>query len=228
MDKVVIEFFHDVICSFCFPMSYRMRELKKIYPEVEIVHRSFALVKADSDFDLMFGSRKAAKAEIMSHWAHANANDDLHRFNIEGMKNADFLFPGSMKGLRACKAAYFIGGDVLYWDLFDALQNALFVQNLNIEEDAVMENCVENVGINVEEWRQYFLRDDTKKAVEEDLKAASNYGIYGAPCLVINGKQKISGAQPLSTVIEAIRNVKASDSSAGASCKLVDGEMKCD
>lgn len=47
MSKITIEFFHDVICSFCFPMSYRMRRLKEIMPDVEIVHRSFALVKEE-------------------------------------------------------------------------------------------------------------------------------------------------------------------------------------
>ena len=75
MNKVTIEFFHDVICSFCFPMSYRMRQLQKLMPEIQIVHRSYALVKLVSDFDLMFGSRTAAKEEIMSHWEHANHNE---------------------------------------------------------------------------------------------------------------------------------------------------------
>ena len=76
--KIVVEFFHDVICSFCFPMSYRMRKLQEMMPEIEIVHRSYALVKSERDFDRMFGSRKAAKEEIIGHWEHANKNDDLH------------------------------------------------------------------------------------------------------------------------------------------------------
>lgn len=36
MEKVKIEFFHDVICSFCFPMSYRMRQLVEQMEYVEI------------------------------------------------------------------------------------------------------------------------------------------------------------------------------------------------
>ena len=92
MNKITIQFFHDVICSFCFPMSYRMRQLQKLMPEVQIVHRSYALVKSTGDFDIMFGSRTAAKDEIMSHWEHADHNDDLHRFNVYGMRQADFPF----------------------------------------------------------------------------------------------------------------------------------------
>lgn len=148
MNKVTIEFFHDVICSFCFPMSYRMRKLAGMMPEVEVVHRSFALVKEEYDFDRMFGSRAAAKNEILSHWEHANQNDDLHRFNIQGMRQTNFPFPTSMKGLIACKAAFFVGGDAAYWDVFDALQNALFVQNRNIGEQNVIDDVIRETDID--------------------------------------------------------------------------------
>lgn len=228
MEKVVVEFFHDVICSFCFPMSYRMREIKKIYPDVEVVHRSFALVKSNADFDLMFGSREAAKAEIMSHWAHANANDDLHRFHIEGMKNADFLFPSSMNGLWACKAASFMGGESAYWDLFDVLQNAFFVQNRNVEDQDVIEDCVKEVGLDLDEWRKHFSSEEAKKAVEDDFRAAEDYRIRGVPCLVINGEHKVSGAQPMATIEDAFKRAKAINSPPAGLCQIVDGEIKCE
>ncbi|HLR89020.1 MAG TPA: hypothetical protein VK042_04775 [Atopostipes sp.] len=72
----------------------------------------------------MFGSHEAVKPEVMSHWEHANENDDEHRFNIEGMKEQDFLFPTSKNGLIAAKAAGIIAGDSGYWDICDAIQNA--------------------------------------------------------------------------------------------------------
>jgi predicted DsbA family dithiol-disulfide isomerase len=46
-----IEFFHDVICSFCFPMSARMSRIAKNYSNIEIIHHSFALGwKAEEQF----------------------------------------------------------------------------------------------------------------------------------------------------------------------------------
>jgi predicted DsbA family dithiol-disulfide isomerase len=204
MNKVTVEFFHDVICSFCFPMSYRMRQLQKIMPEVEIVHRSFALVKTESDFDQMFGSRAAAKDEILSHWEHANQNDDLHRFNISGMRRADFLFPASMKALIACKAAFFTDGDAGYWDVFDALQDALFVQNRNIGAQDVLEDVVSETKIDFEQWKRRYDDAGTREAVEKDLLLADQYGIHSVPSLVINGTHLVSGAQPLTQIIHAI------------------------
>ncbi len=207
MNKIYIEFFHDVICSFCFPMSYRMRQLQEMMPDVQIVHRSYALVKSVEDFDFMFGSRVAAKTEIMSHWEHANQNDDLHRFNISGMRETDFLFPTSMNALIACKAAYFVAGDAGYWDLFDNLQNALFVQNQNIEEKEIIDDCVRNSSIDFDAWEQHYNSKKTKDAVEKDFLLVKEYNIQGVPCLVINGKQQISGAQPLSRIVQIINDI---------------------
>lgn len=206
MNKITIEFFHDVICSFCFPMSYRMREIQKLMPEVEIIHRSYALVKSASDFDFMFGSRIAAKNEILRHWEHANNNDDLHRFNIEGMRKAKFLFPTSMKALIACKAAYFVAENDGYWDVFDNLQNALFVQNLNIEDDEIINECVKKSGIDFDSWAIHYNAKETKEEVEKDLLLVKEYNIQGVPALIINGKHQISGAQSLSKIIQTIEN----------------------
>ena len=231
MNKVTVEFFHDVICSFCFPMSYRMRQLQKMMPEVQIVHRSYALVRSEWDFDEMFGSRAAAKTEILGHWEHANQNDDLHRFNISGMRQAEFPFPTSMKALTACKAAYFTAGDAAYWDVFDALQNALFVQNRNIEETDIINECIRQSGIDFGKWEQHYNSGDTKEAVEKDLLLAEQYGIDVVPCLIIDGKYRISGAQPLAQIIQAIQDAAEAGEiplSAGASCRLDGGKINCD
>lgn len=231
MKDVTIEFFHDVICSFCFPMSYRMRQLQKMMPEVQIVHRSYALVKSERDFEAMFGSRAAAKIEILSHWEQANQNDDLHRFNISGMHKAEFPFPASMKALTACKAAYFTAGDAGYWDVFDALQNALFVQNHNIEDLDIINECIRQSGIDFTKWEQYYNSGDTKEAVEKDLLLANQYGINGVPCLILDGKYQINGAQPLTQIIKAVRGVAESKekiASEGAACRLDNGKINCD
>jgi hypothetical protein len=79
-------------------------------PELKIVHRSIALTGEEKHFDQMFGSIAKGKEEILGHWQHSNQNDDLHRFNIEGLRQSDFPFPTSMKALTACKSAYYVEG----------------------------------------------------------------------------------------------------------------------
>ena len=237
---IKIEFFHDVICSFCFPMSARMRRIAKNYNNIEINHRSFALGWEGEDFIRSFGSREAVKPEVLNHWAAANKNDDEHRFNIEGMRQTDFNFPISKPGLKAAKAAGLIGGDNMYWDVFDRIQNKLFVENKNIEDIAVLEEAVKETSISFADWKAQFDNDETEKAVLADLQLVQAYGVNSVPTLVINQKYAIAGALSQEEIEKALDRISKdegiplnklqtlqTDDTAG-SCSIVDGKWQCD
>lgn len=233
-----VEFFHDVICSFCFPMSYRMRKIADKYPRLKIKHRSFALGWEKEQFIQQFGSHEAVKPEVLKHWEHANQNDDEHRFNIEGMHEQDFLFPTSKNGLMAAKAAGIIEGDAAYWDVFDGVQEALFVQNKDISNRSVLEEVVKNTNINFESWQAQFDKPETEQAVLEDIQLVQAYGIQGAPALVINQKYLVSGAQPQEVIEKTIAQIAEEEGfqlqglqslgAEGETCRFVDGEWICD
>lgn len=190
-----VEFFHDVICSFCFPMSYHMRVLAQNRPELNIIHRSFALMPSEDSFTAMFGTREQAKPEVLTHWAQANRIDPARRFNIEGMKKTDFLFPGSMRPLRAAKAAGLMGGQALYWDVFDRLQTALFVENQNIDDDAVLADILRPMPLDFTRWQELYQSDASLQAVQEDLELAQQYGVHSAPTLIIDREYSLRGAR---------------------------------
>ena len=89
-----IDYFHSVMCGYCFIMSKRMRKIVKTFPEIKIIHRSFPLKRdktvIESDFE--------GKREI------ANRIDDEPRLNTERMKNAAFPMSTShlpMIGIQA-------------------------------------------------------------------------------------------------------------------------------
>lgn len=206
-DTITVEFFHDTICSFCFPMSYKMRKVKVAMPNLTIIHRSFALVRQEIDFDYMFHSREQAKQEVLTHWEQANKIDPLHRFNIAGMRKADFLFPISMPALYACKAAYFVSGDAGYWDLFDRLQYAFFAENRNIQLNDVIYQAVDETNLNKTLWEEMYHSVKVKQAVDDDLRLAERYGIHEVPTLVVNGTHKIRGAIPVEELMAKIKSV---------------------
>ncbi|NLK99837.1 MAG: DsbA family protein [Clostridiales bacterium] len=191
---IKIEFFHDAICSFCFPMSARMRRISKKYNNLDIIHRSFALAWEEESFIRDFGSREAVKPEVLNHWAAANKNDDEHRFNIEGMYKTDFNFPISKPALKVAKAAGLVAGEAMYWDVFDRIQHKLFVESKNIEDITVLEEAVKETNINFSDWKAKFEDNETEKAVLADLELAERYGINVVPTLIINEKYSLAGA----------------------------------
>ncbi|GKQ42469.1 thioredoxin [Companilactobacillus sp. RD055328] len=232
-----IEFFHDVICSFCFPMSYRMHSIKEELPEVEIIHRSFALGWEPDAFVQMFGSREAVKPEVLNHWEHANRIDELHRFNIDGMKKEDFLFPTSKYGLIAAKAAGLVGGQDVYWEVFDKLQEGLFMRSMNVEDLAVIRTLVKETSIDFNAWEKQFEDSNTVEAVMSDFELAQKYGINSIPTLIVNGKYLINGAQRKDKIIETLKMIQQQEeqekklvsiNNEGGTCNLKDGKWECD
>lgn len=195
MKNITIEFFHDVLCSFCFPMSYNMRKFSEKYPDINIVHRSFALLRNEDDFKYMSVTREEAKDSIVSYWPQADELDELHRFNVEGMKEQSFLFPISMPALYACKAAGIVAGQDAYWDVFDNLQYALFAESKNVGDDVIIRECVKKAGLDLVEWEKVYKSDTVKEEVEKDFKLVDKYNIDVVPTLIINGEHKVSGAK---------------------------------
>ncbi|MEG0328090.1 MAG: DsbA family protein [Erysipelothrix sp.] len=237
MTSLNIEFFHDVICSFCYPMSYRMRKIVAEIPEINIIHRSFALAPTSEDLARMFGSHENAKKQIMNHWEHANDNDTLHRFNIQGMKEKNFLFPTSIQPLRAAKAAYLAGGESQYWDVFDALQKALFTDNLDINNETVIKETVKKTRIDFDTWYSIYVSDKSLQEVKKDFEIGKSYGIQSVPSLVIDGKYLINGALDEEYLIKVLRS-KLMDKKKvtsletlnedGEACNFENDTWKCD
>lgn len=231
-----IEFFHDVICSFCFPMSARIRKITAQFPEIEIEHKSFALAWEDADFVNMFGSRQNAKEEVMHHWEAANQNDDEHRFNIDGMKAQDFAFPTSKNGLLAAKAAGLIGDQSTYWEVFDKLQAGLFMRSMNIEDIAVIESLVKETSVDFEKWQAAFKSPETLAAVQKDFELANAYQLQSVPTLIINQKYLINGALPTDMLIQHLKEIAQKENTSlgleniasSEACNLVDGKWQCD
>lgn len=224
MSKLKIEFYHDVICSFCFPMSLRMRELSRELDNIEIVHRSFALAPDSHSLAMQFGTHELAKNEIVSHWEAANKNDGLNRFNIEGMKKSDILFPTSMNPLTAVKAGLSQQKD---WDIFDKLQEGLFVRNLKIDEDEIIYELIKELDLDFDTWLKEYKDPETRNKVQEELVKGQLSGINSVPSLVVNEKYLINGAQPKEIIIRLLEQIQEKEKEQLIDLSLPDGQS-CD
>jgi len=205
--KVTIEFFHDVLCAWCYALSPRVQRLVLQYPEkIEIIHRSFALAPAPNGIEQIFGSNKRGKEEILEHWRNANKNDDEHRINPELMASKEFDYPYSTPGLLACKAAELQGGNSIHGKMFDRIQKAHLTECYNITDHIVLKMCANDVGLNVEQWKKDYNSEKVREMLDEDLNLARAYGINVVPTLIANGKHNLNGAQPYASLEDWLKN----------------------
>ncbi|GBD02963.1 hypothetical protein HRbin19_00233 [bacterium HR19] len=203
---IEVEFFHDVLCAWCYAISPRVRRLASEFP-IKVVHRAFALAPTPESIEQIFGSKENGKKEILSHWRAANQNDDEHRINADLMEKREFDYPYSLPGLIACKAAEVIGGQDAHWDIFDRIQKAHLTECLNIADFEVLLLCAKDVGLDLKKWIDAFTDRSTLELLIQDLQKAEDYAITGVPTLVASGKHRLVGAQKYDVLKKWIQDV---------------------
>ncbi|HOV63228.1 MAG TPA: DsbA family protein [Spirochaetia bacterium] len=189
-----IDFFHDVLCAWCYALSPRLRRLSHEYPEIVIDHHCFALAPSPEGLEEMFGDKTRAKEEILKHWRAANENDDGHRINSALMAERSHDYPYSMPGLIGCKAAEILKGNDGHWDYFDRVQKAHLTECLDITKRETLVMCALDIGLDVARFEALLDDPMTLKAVQKDLQLAQKLGIDSVPTLIIDSTVKISGA----------------------------------
>ena len=209
MVKMIIEFFHNVPCSWCYVFSPRMHQLAENHPEVELFHGCFALAPTPESLTEIFGSKERGKKEILNHWRHSNERDDLHRLRPDLIARRDFDYPHSLPSLKACKAAEMQGGQKAHWKMFDRVQKAHFTECRNIANDKVLRDCARDAGLDVEQWNEDFLSEDCERWVYQDMKMALRYDVTtGVPTLIAQGKYKLVGVHEIDTLETWLNKVK--------------------
>ena len=118
------------------------------------------------------------------------------------------------------------------------MQHALFVDNRDIGDLAVIEAIVQETGIDLDKWKAQFDKAETEEAVLADLQRVRDYGIQGAPAIVVNQKYLISGAQPQAVIEQTIEKIAEEEGfqltglqtfgDSGDACRIVDGQWMCD
>jgi len=191
---ITIEFFHDVMSCWCFPVSEKLRSLVAHHPEVEVIHHSFVLAPDPDMLGRIFADKAEAKREIvMEHWAATREVENEPRINCELMMSRDFDYPWSIPAQLACKAAELQAGQSGHWDMFDRLQKAHLTECHNIADDGVLENCADELGLNLDEWRGDCTDPATRALIDADVQLANRYGLMRIPGLIANGRFQVHG-----------------------------------
>ena len=193
--KLTLEFFHDVVCGWCFNLSPRLRSLSDTF-DIEIRHRTFVLQASSAEMVRRFGSMAWAKETILEHWRNCrSASDQPQAFNIEGMRRAAFDYPHGLPGALACKATERQEGQSGHWAMFDALQRAHISRARNVADYSVLAELADDIGLS----RPVFMRDlsdaHTRSLVEADRSYAAQMQVTSVPTVIVveTGKRLVNG-----------------------------------
>lgn len=183
--RLTLDFFHDVVCGWCFNLSSRLHALAEVF-DLDVRHRTFVLQDSPARMAAVFGSTAAAKATILGHWAAcAAASDRPEGFAIERMRATPFDYPHGLPAALACQVAQDLGGHDGHWRLFDALQSAHLTEARNIADMEVLVDVAAGVGFDIGAFREGLDSAHTRLAVEADRALALRLQVRAVPAVFV-------------------------------------------
>ena len=193
--RLTIDFFHDVVCGWCFNISPRLRVLSTEM-ELEVHHRTFILQENRQQMINVFGSMPKAKETILGHWdACEVASDTPELFNTEGMRKAPFEYPYGLPGALACKAAERLAGQGAHWDMFDKIQRAHITEARNVADVRVLHEIAAALGHDPVYFAETMSDPETLGAIEADRQYARRMQVRSVPMIIVRetGARLVNG-----------------------------------
>lgn len=199
--SLTLDFFHDVVCGWCFNISPRLWRLSKELP-ISVRHHAFVLQDSQERMMEVFGSVEDARTTILGHWeACQRASDSPELFNIAGMRAAGFPYPHGLPGALACKAAERLAGQEAHWDMFDAIQSAHLTEARNVADAGVLSDLAMGLGFDATRFERLSADPGTREAVEEDRRLARRLQVVSVPTIIV----RETGARLVNGPVEDLR-----------------------
>lgn len=195
MASLTIDFFHDVVCCWCFNISSRVRSLADEF-DLDLRHRTFVLQASRAEMAARWGTPRDARETILGHWAACRrASDRPERVAIDAMRAAPFEYPHGMTAARGCKAAERLGGQAAHWDMFDRLQQMHLGEARNVADAEVVLSAARDLGLDATAFAVAFDDPVTVRAVEADRQRARTLHVRSIPGLIVRetGTRLVNG-----------------------------------
>ncbi|HPD92733.1 MAG: DsbA family protein [Rhodobacter sp.] len=197
MPSLTIDFFHDVVCCWCFNISSRLRDLAAEF-DLDVRHRTFVLQASPAEMAARWGSPEGARAIILGHWAGCRGvSDRPERIDIDAMRAARFDYPHGMTAALGCKAAERLGGQAAHWDMFDRLQRAHLGEARNVADPGTVLRIARDLGFEATAFAEVFDDPATLRAVEADRQHARANQVRSIPALIVRetGARLVNGSR---------------------------------
>jgi predicted DsbA family dithiol-disulfide isomerase len=197
---VKVEIFSDVVCPWCYIGHARFAKAVQVYGgDVEVAYRPFQLEPdAVSDggplrpwLERKFGGPEQA-TQIIGRVTRVAAQDGLElRFDRAVHANTFEAHRLIWLGERAGRGA----------ETADRLFRAHFHDGLDVGDTETLAKLAAELGV----------QDSGEGAAEvrQDLSKARDLGISGVPLFLFEGQFAVSGAQPVETLVAALREVES-------------------
>jgi predicted DsbA family dithiol-disulfide isomerase len=209
----------DTICPWCYVGK---RHLEAALPILVAEGLTFKIrwrpFQLNPDMPKEGRDRRAYRSAKFGSWekslaldaqvASAGAADGL-QFHHELMAKT----PNTLASHILIRLAHEIGGATLQDRMVEALFAAYFTLGRDVGDTQVLAGIGQAAGIDRAVTFAALEKPANSAGVTEDENLARRIGLNGVPSIVLNGEYLFSGAQPVSTIVTALREASARSAS---------------
>ncbi|MFZ1814320.1 MAG: DsbA family oxidoreductase [Rhizobiaceae bacterium] len=209
---VEVDVISDVMCPWCYIGKKNLESAASQLGEIaiDVSWRPYQLDptippggKDRKEYlDAKFGGPEKAR-EIYKRVEDAGSAAGIG-FRFDAIKVA----PNTLDAHRVIRWAGGVSNEVQ-----DRLVNRLFAlyfeQGGNVGDTEILVSAAGECGMDEQLVRDLLASDQDKDAVIAEIGLAQQMGVTGVPCFIVGKKYAVMGAQPASTLVQAIRQVQA-------------------
>ena len=203
-----IEIWSDVACPFCYIGKRHLEKALEALPfkdNLDIVWKSFQLnpsyknTNKESIYDHLANSKGIATSDaeqMIGQIAEMAENADLKM-------NFDQIIPANT--FDAHRLIHFAAAHNLQDAAKEALLKAYFIDGKNVADVSELISIGEELGLAKNEVSGMLNSEKFSGDVKLDIRESQDIGVSGVPFFVLNRKYAISGAQPVQSFIDALK-----------------------
>jgi predicted DsbA family dithiol-disulfide isomerase len=202
-----IEIWSDYVCPFCYIGERKLEkaiEQTGMDKEVEIIFHSFELdPDAKKQYNESINQLIAKKYGIRIEQSIETNNNIIRAARQEGLEyKFDNLKPTNT--FDAHRLSHYAKTEGKLKEYTEVVMRSYFTDSLNISDFDVLSSIAEEVGLNKEKALSVLSSSEFSTEVREDESNAFDRGINGVPYFLFDGKEVVSGAQPVEFFVRAI------------------------
>ncbi|WP_162405818.1 DsbA family oxidoreductase [Pseudoxanthomonas jiangsuensis] len=215
MNRIIIEIWSDLVCPWCWIGKRKLEQALTTFEHadrVQVEHRAFRLMPG-------LGAQPSRTMLLARLGSPQRADEMLAHVEAEAAKVglayrlADTWIGDTVDLHRLVKLAASRGvGDAA----IERFYRAGFTDNEAVFEPATQVRLMREVGLERNEIDTVLTTDAYAAEVEQDQQALLARGQQGVPFFLINGRQAVSGGQPLAVFLQALQGAWASQGPATA------------
>lgn len=206
--ELVLDVIVDVVCPWCFVGKRRLDRAMAAVPELdfEIRYRPYQLDPTIPAAGLERKSYIAAKLGGADRVAKAHAMLEEVGAGL-GIAFAFGRIARAPNTLDAHRVIRWAGEAGVQADVTERLMRAYFVEGRDVGDKAVLAGIAQEAGMTGAEIRAWLDTDEDRDTVTAEIAQAQRMGVQGVPCIVIEGKYAVTGAQESDALAEAFREI---------------------